>query len=150
MTDVLPDASSLSLSQELEAKGIRCKMFFPIKPTLSTHHNNRDHRKIAVIDGHTRGYRRGKPGRRIHQPAGPLRPLEGCGRHAEGEAVKSFTMMFLQMWNVTESRPDDYSRYIPKEPYIFPGGWSPRALWRPMGTALWTGNWWANRCISIS
>ena len=39
--------------KKLEKKGIRCKMFSPIKPTLSTHHNNRDHRKICVIDGYT-------------------------------------------------------------------------------------------------
>ena len=35
----------------LEAEGIRCKMFAPIKPVFSTHYNNRDHRKIMVIDG---------------------------------------------------------------------------------------------------
>ena len=27
--------------QELERKGIRCKMFSPVKPVLSTHQNNR-------------------------------------------------------------------------------------------------------------
>ena len=27
--------------------------FSPIRPALSTHQNNRDHRKICVIDGHT-------------------------------------------------------------------------------------------------
>lgn len=37
--------------QELERKGIRCKMMNPIKPFLSTVQNNRDHRKICVIDG---------------------------------------------------------------------------------------------------
>ncbi len=37
----------------LESLGIRCKMFGPIKPVLSTVQNNRDHRKIVVIDGHT-------------------------------------------------------------------------------------------------
>ena len=31
--------------------GIKCKMFSPIKPVLSSHQNNRDHRKICVIDG---------------------------------------------------------------------------------------------------
>ena len=35
----------------LKAKGIQCKMFAPIRPILSTHYNNRDHRKILVIDG---------------------------------------------------------------------------------------------------
>ena len=37
----------------LEKEGIRCKMFAPIKPLFSSHYNNRDHRKILVIDGKT-------------------------------------------------------------------------------------------------
>ena len=39
--------------RQMEKKGIRCHAFAPIKPMLSTVHNNRDHRKITVIDGHT-------------------------------------------------------------------------------------------------
>ena len=39
--------------RQLERKGIRCKMFSPIIPVLSTHQNYRDHRKVTVIDGHT-------------------------------------------------------------------------------------------------
>ena len=35
----------------LEKEGIQCKMFAPIKPFFSPHYNNRDHRKILVIDG---------------------------------------------------------------------------------------------------
>ena len=35
----------------LEKKGIKCKMFSPLRPVLSTAQNNRDHRKILVIDG---------------------------------------------------------------------------------------------------
>ena len=37
----------------LEKLGIRCKMFSPVSPFISTHYNNRDHRKILIIDGHT-------------------------------------------------------------------------------------------------
>lgn len=37
----------------LEKEGIQCKMFAPIKPFFSPHYNNRDHRKILVIDGKT-------------------------------------------------------------------------------------------------
>ena len=39
--------------RELRKKGIQCKVFNPFVPVLSTVYNNRDHRKIAVIDGHT-------------------------------------------------------------------------------------------------
>ena len=39
--------------RRLEALGIRCKMFSPIEPLISSHYNYRDHRKILVIDGQT-------------------------------------------------------------------------------------------------
>ena len=42
-----------SYPRELRAKGLKAKMFAPIRPALSTYQNNRDHRKILVIDGHT-------------------------------------------------------------------------------------------------
>ena len=29
-----------------------------------------------------------------------------------GDAVKSFTMMFLQMWDVTEKKEEDYRKYL--------------------------------------
>ena len=35
----------------LKKYGIQCKMFAPIRPVFSSHYNNRDHRKIVVIDG---------------------------------------------------------------------------------------------------
>ena len=37
--------------RQLEAYGIQCKVFNPIRPALTTSQNNRDHRKIVVIDG---------------------------------------------------------------------------------------------------
>lgn len=37
----------------LERCGIRCQVFNPFVPVLSVVLNNRDHRKITVIDGHT-------------------------------------------------------------------------------------------------
>ena len=37
--------------RELAELGIRCKMFAPLRPLASTYYNNRDHRKIVVIDG---------------------------------------------------------------------------------------------------
>ena len=37
--------------EEMANLGIKCKVFSPIYPIISTYHNNRDHRKILVIDG---------------------------------------------------------------------------------------------------
>ena len=38
-------------AKRLEAHGIKCYPFSPVKPFVSTYHNNRDHRKMAIIDG---------------------------------------------------------------------------------------------------
>lgn len=37
--------------EQIEKMGIKCRMFSAPIPFLSTHYNNRDHRKIMVIDG---------------------------------------------------------------------------------------------------
>lgn len=42
-----------SYPKKLQAMGIQCRIFSPIRPVLSTVQNNRDHRKILVIDGET-------------------------------------------------------------------------------------------------
>ena len=39
--------------KRLRKLGIKCKIFAPVTPFVSTHYNYRDHRKILVIDGHT-------------------------------------------------------------------------------------------------
>ena len=38
----------------------------------------------------------------------------------KGDAVNSFLMMFLQMWNITERKQDDYSRYAKSPDYYYP------------------------------
>ena len=80
-----------------------CKMFAPIRPAgvhpLQQPGSPQDRR-----DRRTHGlYRRRESGGRVHQPqakstaTGRTRP--SCCR---GPAVRSFTLMFLQMWHVTE------------------------------------------------
>lgn len=97
--------------RKLRRYGIKCKMFSPIRPILTTTQNNRDHRKICVIDGKY-GFTGG-----INLADEYINKIERFGYWKdtavmlEGEAVQSLTMMFLQMWNVTEYKPEDYRRY---------------------------------------
>ncbi len=97
--------------KELQKKGIQAKMFAPVKPALSTYQNNRDHRKITVIDGHT-AFTGG-----INLADEYINEREKYGYWKDtaimikGDAVQSFTMMFLQMWNIFEKKTEDYSRY---------------------------------------
>lgn len=98
--------------KKLNRYGIKCKMFSPIHPVLSTTQNNRDHRKICVVDGRvafTGGINLGDEYINRKERFGYWKDTAVM---LEGEAVQSFTMMFLEMWNVTEKRVDYYKRYL--------------------------------------
>lgn len=86
--------------------GIKCKAFSPVAPFLSTHYNYRDHRKILVIDGKT-AY---NGGINFADEYINKKPRFGHWKDAavmiKGKAVQSFTLMFLQMWNIDEKEPE--------------------------------------------
>ena len=118
--------------EKLRAMGIQCKMFSPIRPLVSTHYNNRDHRKIVVIDGHTAF----TGGINLADEYINRKTVHGHWKDTaimlKGEAVRSFTLMFLQLWNVSERTPE-YEQYLnaplpelPNAPgYVLPYGDSP-------------------------
>jgi len=111
-----------SYPRVLEGKGIRCKMFSPMKPALSSYQNNRDHRKICVIDGHT-AFTGGVnlADEYINQKA-RFGHWKDTAVMLKGEAVVSFTMMFLQLWGVTEKEKEDYSRFLYPAQAVIPAG----------------------------
>ncbi len=105
--------------QQLERMGIHCKVFFPVKPALTSYQNNRDHRKITVIDGHT-AFTGG-----INLADEYINEIVRFGHWKDtavmlkGEAVTSFLMMFLQMWNVSERGEEDYGKYLRDPDYCY-------------------------------
>ncbi len=120
-----------SYPKQLEKKGIRCKMFAPVRPFVSTHYNNRDHRKIVVIDGHT-AFTGGINLEdcyinRVH----PYGHWKDTAVMLQGDAVRSFTLMFLQMWNATEIEREfaPYLIPVPRQEqtrgYVIPYGDTP-------------------------
>ncbi|MDO4545337.1 MAG: phospholipase D-like domain-containing protein, partial [Bacillota bacterium] len=88
------------------------KVFSPMKPFLTTHQNNRDHRKILVIDGHT-AFTGG-----VNLADEYINRRERFGHWKDtaimvkGQATDSFTLMFLQMWNIDEKVKEKYARYL--------------------------------------
>jgi len=97
--------------KELEKRGIRCKMYAPVRPFISTHYNNRDHRKITVIDGHTAFTGGINLEDRYINIDSPYGHWKDTAIMMKGDAVRSFTLMFLQMWNATE-REQTYEPYL--------------------------------------
>ena len=118
--------------RQLEAYGIQCKVFNPIRPALSTSQNNRDHRKIVVIDGlvaFTGGVNLADEYINEKDRFGHWKDTAIMVR---GDAVRSFTLMFLQMWDI-DTRADVYDQYLNiRQPvigdasgYVIPYGDSP-------------------------
>lgn len=109
-TDVLYNLPN-SYPRQLEKEGIRCKMFAPIKPVFSPHYNNRDHRKILVIDGRvafTGGINLADEYINEKVRFGHWKDV---GAMLYGTAVERFTYMFLEMWNESEHRTEQYEAY---------------------------------------
>ena len=103
--------------KRMEGLGIKCRVFNPLVPMVSAFMNNRDHRKITVIDGKvgfTGGYNLADEYFNVKQPYGHWKDTGVCLR---GEAVRSLTQMFLEMWNAVKKMDEDYSPYLqPVEP----------------------------------
>ena len=99
----------------LEQMGIKCRIFNPFVPILSSRFNTRDHRKICVIDGNV-GFTGG-----INLADEYINAYEKHGHWKDtsillkGEAVFNLTVMFLSMWDYLDGTTGktDYSRYYP-------------------------------------
>lgn len=98
----------------LEQKGIQCCVFNPFLPVLSSRFNNRDHRKICVIDGHT-GFTGGVNLADEYINAYPkLGHWKDTAVLIKGDAVWSLTLMFLSMWDYVRGTQEDYAGYQPR------------------------------------
>ncbi|MGN1267420.1 MAG: phospholipase D-like domain-containing protein, partial [Dorea sp.] len=98
--------------KQLKKYGIKCKMANPMKPFLSTVQNNRDHRKICVIDGKV-GFTGGiNLGDEYINKKVRFGHWKDTAVMLKGDAVQSLTMIFLQMWNVEERHPENYEKYL--------------------------------------
>lgn len=107
-------------ARELNAQGIRCQVFNPALPFLNLFMNNRDHRKITVIDGkvgYTGGYNLADA---YFGMAFPYGQWKDTGIRLEGQAVKSLTATFLELWAVAARREEYYGNYL-EEIYSVPG-----------------------------
>ena len=113
----------------LREKGIQAKAYAPIRPVVSSHYNYRDHRKILVIDGKV-AFNGG-----VNLADEYINRKERFGHWKDtavmlkGDAVKSFTLIFLQMWNITEKAPRFEpwladTGYVPEYPsgFVIPYG----------------------------
>ena len=101
--------------KKMESIGIHCRVFNPFVPGLNLFLNNRDHRKITVIDGKvgfTGGYNLANEYFNYTHPYGQWKDT---GIRLEGDAVQSLTVTFLEMWNAVsdkDANDSDFSKYL--------------------------------------
>jgi len=98
--------------RKLNSYGIKTVVFNPFVPIVSAIHNNRDHRKIAIIDGKyafTGGINLADEYiNEIH----PFGKWKDSGVLLEGIAVASFMIMFIQTYNAHATEKLDYNKYL--------------------------------------
>lgn len=93
---------------------IECTVFNPFRPFFTVRQNNRDHRKITVIDGKV-AFTGG-----INLADEYINAIEKHGHWKDsavmlkGDGVWAFTVMFLQMWELSTNTQEDYKIYFPK------------------------------------
>lgn len=104
-------------NKKLEKMGIKCCVFNPMVPILYVRMNNRNHRKVAIIDGNT-GFTGG-----INLADEYINEIKKHGHWKDsaimikGDAVWSMTVMFLTMWEYLRGTDEDLSRYKGKIRY---------------------------------
>ena len=122
---------SWDYAKKLESKGIRCVPFNRVNPLIGAITNHRDHRKILVIDGKT-AFSGG-----VNLADEYINHIEKHGHWKDniikvtGEAVWSYTVMFLTHWNAlcpTDESFETFQRHSKTDHtdgYIAPYGDTP-------------------------
>lgn len=96
----------------LRKYGIKAKVFSQIIPALSTVQNNRDHRKITVVDGKVAFTGGANLADEYINRIERFGYWKDAAIRIEGEAVANFTQMFLQMWNFNEKKENQDLQYL--------------------------------------
>ena len=116
----------------LESKGIKCVVFNKLNPLSGVIMNNRDHRKILIVDGRVAF----SGGINISDEYINEKKLYGHWKDNAikivGEGVFNFTVLFLTMWNAYREEDKDYNLFkyefndtIKQDGFVVPYGETP-------------------------
>lgn len=100
-------------NKKLQKIGIKCIAFNKLRPIMAVFMNNRDHRKIIVIDGNVAfsgGFNLADE--YINQKK-RFGYWKDNGIMLKGEAVWNFTNMFLGIWNAFRNEDKDFYKFRP-------------------------------------
>lgn len=103
----------VDIVRDLRKAGIRCFEFNTFRSILDNRYNNRDHRKICVIDGNV-GFTGGV---NLADEYINVKTIYGHWKDTaimiKGDAVWSLTNMFLTLWDGINKCDEDFRKYLP-------------------------------------
>lgn len=122
--------------KKMRAKGIDCLRFNKFTPIASAVHNNRDHRKITVVDGKVGFMGGANLADEYINVAHPFGQWKDSAVKIKGSAVQNLIMLFLSSFDAQDdTRLENYEFYIPEyyewfdeEGIVQPFGDGPRPL----------------------
>lgn len=98
--------------EQMRAKGIQCYAFNPIKPQLAIQMNNRDHRKIIVVDGRVAFTGGSNIADEYINKVERFGHWKDMGMRVTGAAVEMFTISFIQLWNFCAPTNTPYEKFV--------------------------------------
>ena len=107
----------INYAKKLTKHGIECRVYASMKPALSSVQNNRDHRKITVIDGKI-AYTGG-----VNLSDEYINKIvrfghwKDCAIRLTGDVVTSMTCMFMTMWGIDDTKNVKRNVYDEEEEY---------------------------------
>ncbi len=101
----------LHYDRKLQLQGINAKAFNPLRPLLAIQMNNRDHRKILIVDGKVAFTGGINLADEYINRIAPLGYWKDGGVKIVGNGVFNFTLMFLQMFEVSLASNAERYRY---------------------------------------
>lgn len=98
--------------RKLNEEGIKTHPFNRIRPQLAVQMNNRDHRKIIVIDG-KKGFTGGSNiADEYINKVERFGHWKDMGMRVTGAAVEMFTISFIQLWNFCAPTNTPYEKFV--------------------------------------
>jgi len=95
----------------LESLGMKCVVFNKLHPISGVIMNNRDHRKILIIDGKIAFSGGINISDEYINVGSPYGHWKDNGIKVKGPAVWNYTVMFLALWNAFSKEDDDFTKF---------------------------------------
>lgn len=103
----------VDLVKRFRARGVKCYEFNTFRSIMDNRYNNRDHRKICVIDGnvaYTGGINLADEYINAKRVFGHWKDT---GIRLKGDGVWNLTIMFLSLWDGVSKENDDFTMFEP-------------------------------------